>query len=309
MKLLKAFCLFAVIATLQSCSSSAKNDGQSTASGTSATKQTSISQKANDNLNIGDENDLIGYWVGMFNSAQELPDTTQEAYFTNHRKITIAIDQIDGGTVTGHSIVAGNERPFTGTLKNDGTTFHFLVREPGDNNYDGAFDFSISLHDSVLTGIWKAYRKIKTPERKYDLTKKVFRYDPTHQLSEDNQYVDFLRETKVAKKRPEEGYLDDSFLTTTDDVRKYNASSALLTANEVSNLKKADIFILRNSIFARHGYSFKHQQLRAYFDREPWYIPVSVDVLSQLTPIEKKNIQLLMRYEKNAKEYYANFGR
>jgi hypothetical protein len=74
-------------------------------------------------------------------------------------------------------------------------------------------------------------------------------------------------------------------------------------------MKKADLFVLRNAIYARHGYSFKNQQLRAYFDQQPWYIPISTDIKSELTPIEKQNIALLMRYENNAKEYYDAFGR
>ncbi len=96
---------------------------------------------------------------------------------------------------------------------------------------------------------------------------------------------------------------------TSADVYKYNPSTTALTKEQVSNLKKADIFILRNSIYARHGYSFKKQPLRVFFDEQDWYIPISNDVKSELTPLEKQNITLLMRYEKNAKEYYDVFGR
>lgn len=90
---------------------------------------------------------------------------------------------------------------------------------------------------------------------------------------------------------------------------KYNASTQELTIAEVSNLKKGDLFILRNAIYARHGYSFKNPQLRAYFDAQTWYIPASTDVKDLLTETEKQNISLLLRYERNAKEYYDVFGR
>jgi hypothetical protein len=49
--------------------------------------------------------------------------------------------------------------------------------------------------------------------------------------------------------------------------------------------------------------------LRAYFDKQRWYIPISADVKNDFTEIEKKNIELLLRFEKNAKEYYDEFGR
>ena len=90
---------------------------------------------------------------------------------------------------------------------------------------------------------------------------------------------------------------------------KYNASADVITKVQAANLKKADLFVLRNAIYARHGYSFKKPQLRMYFDQQSWYIPVSTDVRNELTGVEKKNIALLMRYEKNAKEYYDVFGR
>ena len=67
--------------------------------------------------------------------------------------------------------------------------------------------------------------------------------------------------------------------------------------------------MLRNSIYARHGYSFRKRQLRAYFDKQDWYIPVHANIKSDLTEIEKKNIQLLLKYEEHAEEYYDEFGR
>lgn len=67
--------------------------------------------------------------------------------------------------------------------------------------------------------------------------------------------------------------------------------------------------MLRNLVFARHGYTFKNKPLRYFFDMQEWYIPVKSDVKNELTSIEKKNIALLLRYEQNATEYYDVFGR
>ena len=55
--------------------------------------------------------------------------------------------------------------------------------------------------------------------------------------------------------------------------------------------------------------SFKNRPLRIFFDAQEWYIPVNIDIKSNLTEIEKENIQLLLKYEKNAVEYYDSFGR
>lgn len=73
---------------------------------------------------------------------------------------------------------------------------------------------------------------------------------------------------------------------------------------------KSDMEILRNSIYARHGYSFKTRKMRYVFDTYvDWYIPMSTDVSKELTPLEQENIALLKRYEQHAETYYDTFGR
>ena len=101
----------------------------------------------------------------------------------------------------------------------------------------------------------------------------------------------------------------ESYFTTTEKVTSVNPSVDLLTEDEVSKLTKADIYVLRNSIYAKHGYSFKKRALRVYFDSHDWYMPVHINIKNELTDIEKKNIKLLLRYEKYAEEYYDEFGR
>ena len=72
---------------------------------------------------------------------------------------------------------------------------------------------------------------------------------------------------------------------------------------------RRDLEVMRNAIYARHGYSFQNRQMRVIFDDIDWYIPVSVDVTAELTELEKANIELLKRYENHAATYYDRFGR
>jgi len=51
---------------------------------------------------------------------------------------------------------------------------------------------------------------------------------------------------------------------------------------------KEDLEIMRNEIFARHGYCFKKKHLRKQFENKDWYIPNSVDIKNDLTEIEKR---------------------
>ena len=316
MKVFKSVFILSAIVLLQGCGGNLiknKDTSQESAkSETLAVNKATAPNQATTNLTVSDTKDILGYWVGMFKPDKNAGyiSTGEEDAWNFENKINLSIDQIDNDQVKGHSVVAGNDRPFAGKLTKDGKIFHFSVKEPGDDKYDGAFDFYIIQGDSTLTGTWKANNKINIPNRHYNLKKTIFRYDPNVELDKGNRYIDWVKNKKVSPNdRQYRAAYDVSYFTTTYDLYKYNPSDSLLTVEQVSNLKKADLFILRNSIYARHGYSFKNQQLRAYFDREPWYIPISTDVKSELTDIEKKNIELLMRYEKNAKEYYDVFGR
>ena len=93
------------------------------------------------------------------------------------------------------------------------------------------------------------------------------------------------------------------------NVAERNASLSLLETEDVETRYKADLEVLRNAIYARHGYSFRNPRMRALFHYVEWYIPVSVDVTGQLTETEKKNIALIKRYETHAGKYYDAFGR
>lgn len=75
------------------------------------------------------------------------------------------------------------------------------------------------------------------------------------------------------------------------------ASDRLLTPADVSSLSKADLKLMRNEIFARHGFRFKTQEMKSYFQNQAWYFPTNNDMLMFLTENEKRNIELIERYE------------
>lgn len=264
------------------------------------------------------------FWVGYFKRNMAEPNIGNDLYvdegiyWNRQNKISISIDNIDNGRVKGHSVVAGNDRPFEGTVDvvtdsaSGKQTQYFTVKEPGDDKYDGVFTFTLTDYD--LMGTWEAYNDLEIKYRKYHLQKKVYQYDPDIMLQNQNQYVDwnkYTEETEIMEY--DEGEIEEwirkSFSASTDMIYKINASNQLLKKEDVENLKRGDLTIIRNTIYARHGYSFKHRPLRIFFDAQEWYIPVHADIKSEFTEIEKKNIQLLLSFEKNAEEYYDYFGR
>ncbi len=259
---------------------------------------------------------LLGYWVGYFekeNKDSKKNIFVDEGYFWNREnKINISIDQLKDSLVFGHSVVAGNDRPFEGTVIEKNGIYSFNVKEPGDHKYDGEFVFTIE--NNHLKGKWTAYNDIDIKNRKYNLEKKKFEYNPNINLEESKEYVNWNKviETKEEVEMDEnefEEWISREFASATGLIYKMNASNTLLLKSEVENLRKGDLTIIRNTIYARHGYSFKNRPLRVFFDAQSWYIPVHTNIKDDFTELEKKNIQLLLKYEKNAAEYYDYFGR
>lgn len=171
----------------------------------------------------------------------------------------------------------------------------------------GIYTLSIAEGDSLLTGQWdggdKSYVHV------FALTKKLFNYNPDWKLQPAG-YVDYSKSKKVTEQADSgETYTTERYATTSTELEKYNPSTELLTKEYLANLKKADLLILRNSIFARHGYTFKKPLLSLYFSQQPWYVPISNDVTAALTAVEKQNLKLMAPYEKYAQEFYDAYGR
>ncbi|MEO8516858.1 MAG: YARHG domain-containing protein [Flavobacterium sp.] len=274
------------------------------------TKKTAMAQKESD-LEI--HKDLYGNWVGDFIASEQNTEDTDDFVYSN--KINIVIKKIAGGKVYGQSIVAGNVSGFIGEIKEGHNELNFTLKELGDTKKEGEFIFTIK-QDS-LKGKWISNnKKAIVTERKYELVKQKFKYDPNLMLSEEEgPYVDYYAsktDTIVYETEGEEEPEHDTeemYRVASDVVTKINTSTKKLTEADVKNLKKLELEILRNTIFARHGYTFKKKSYRQFFDPVSWYVPISNDVSAALTPLEKDNIALLERFEKYAEDNYDSFGR
>mgnify|MGYP000559907167 FL=1 len=183
-----------------------------------------------------------------------------------------------------------------------GDSIKAVANEPGDDRYDGVFTFAILPQDEVLVGTWKANNKrLAVSSRQYNLDKRTFSYDPNVELPEEVSF------SNLYEKYPKYPDKEESL---TEDVLKFNASSYELKKEDIENMYQGDLEVMRNAIYARHGYSFRNRKMRFIFDHGvEWYMPVSTDIRGQLTALEKKNIDLLKRYEQHAARYYDEFGR
>lgn len=71
----------------------------------------------------------------------------------------------------------------------------------------------------------------------------------------------------------------------------------LLTLEELGDMSRRDLRILRNTVYARHGREFKSAVLQQWFSDKEWYRPNPDFDESQLTSIDKKNVRLIRSVE------------
>lgn len=304
---MKAFYFFMATALIASCSGNkTTTNGSETPEAIGEHEQEMATEETGEAIEVETEEaealppadvmSYIGYYVGAFEA-----DKYHGKYLYSHyNKINISIDSFSGSTLYGHSVVAGNDRPFSGPYVFSDGVLAADAREPGDDRYDGWFEFKID-EPGKLEGKWTANdSKLTVYQRKYALQKTDFAYDP-------NSHIADVEWTQLYNGEEYEGP-DGEFLT--PDVSKFNPSVVALKAEDVENMYKGDLQVMRNSIYARHGYSFKTRKMRYIFDKfVEWYIPVSTDVRDEITELEWANIELLKRYEDHAEEYYDSFGR
>ena len=258
--------------------------------------------------------ELYGSWVGSFVAKKY----NEEKNYSFLNKLNLKITGINtNNQVEGLSIVAGNKVPFEGTY--DEATKKFVLKEIGNSKYNGIFEFSIVSQDSV-EGIWNANdTTLAVTQRSLALHKKVFAYNknlmlPLPEDASEYGYMDEISKGIDKKVQSEDDstreYTKTFCRTATDAIAKINASTTELVEDSLKNLRKLDLQIIRNTIYARHGYTFASRVARQFFDCVDWYIPVIDDVEKDLTPLEKKNIAILKRFEKYAEDNYdGSFGR
>ncbi|MCB2298829.1 YARHG domain-containing protein [Clostridium tagluense] len=78
------------------------------------------------------------------------------------------------------------------------------------------------------------------------------------------------------------------------------SASENLIESDVSKLIKENLTLARNEIYARHGFVFKAEQFKSYFEKKSWYKPNPNFQGSdgELTDIEMYNIHLISKFEK-----------
>ena len=97
---------------------------------------------------------------------------------------------------------------------------------------------------------------------------------------------------------------EDTILVNSEDESQTNEEVCLsllsekkLYNSDLEGKSKKELEIMRNSIYARHGYQFKREDLSNYFSQFSWYTPITNDmsaVYSDMSEIEKYNVDYIL---------------
>ena len=73
---------------------------------------------------------------------------------------------------------------------------------------------------------------------------------------------------------------------------------------DLSGFTREEVTLIRNELFARHGYNFSSQSIRAYFEAQSWYEPVPGVDASSFDPAvfneyEVKNLATILAFEQS----------
>ena len=87
--------------------------------------------------------------------------------------ITVVLNYVQGKNVSGYNLHKGQRRSINGTLEAATNGYKFILKEPGDNPYDGTFEFTIDTANFSLAGLWKPFDAAKTNTKKLSLQKQA----------------------------------------------------------------------------------------------------------------------------------------
>ena len=80
-----------------------------------------------------------------------------------------------------------------------------------------------------------------------------------------------------------------------------------VTTQDLSRLSPGELVLMRNEIYARHGWVFQRVDLQNYFGQQLWYHPKGTLenreagnrlAEAEMTPLERQNIKTILQYEK-----------
>ena len=105
----------------------------------------------------------------------------------------------------------------------------------------------------------------------------------------------------------EPGETSDAEQPAEGDASEYilpESSTRIYTTDELEGLSDHDLFVARNEVFARHGYTFMPGELSEYFSSKSWYHPSDSFNEAELNEFERENVSTILSIEQSRGSQY-----
>ena len=153
------------------------------------------------------------------------------------------------------------------------------------------FALAIWLTSSLLSvAFWSVFNRIESFSRN-DIEMIAA---STYLRLQDSQNFDLpLTESKA-----QENFTPDERVFVDSALYLFPSDTTYVSESDLQGLTKHEVALIRNEIFARHGYIFKTEEFKVYFDTTSWYVPNPNYSDSLLNDIERANVKFIQQYEK-----------
>lgn len=160
--------------------------------------------------------------------------------------------------------------------------------------------------------IKKAEKLPKLDEKSDDEVKIITEEIKPNSEEEENAETesDMADETPEEQEIATEGTFSDKGSTeeidyTNEDIEKdaflFPSDSVLITEGELEKLDDKTVELIKNEIYARHGYIFTNRALKKYFESFNWYEPSEEYSPNLLNPTEKANLKTIKIFQSREK--------
>ncbi len=115
--------------------------------------------------------------------------------------------------------------------------------------------------------------------------------------AEDNQ--DLMSSDELQEDEYDDDFPESS-MQTNQASDAYPYASYRLTENDLSGKSRWELEVMRNTIYARHGYRFKRDDLMNHFQQYSWYSPVTRDaeaIWRSFNATEQYNVTFIKSHE------------
>jgi hypothetical protein len=209
------------------------------------------------------------------------------------------------GDVTGDSMV----RDQVASLKTVHRTYSEAVVFLGGKEDEDAKAVEAAHRGNVVKE-----NKAEVPEEEEEMTEEDYlreaREEVAREMAEEEKQkkaeAEKKKQEEEARKREEEARKQEEAKKQEEEKKKEQSSSGdhaisyssshRLTEEELKGVSNNHLQMAINEIYARHGYKFKSDDIRKYFQQYSWYKPDETDmnkVSGRLNSTEKANVELM----------------